>query len=237
MNHRRILDKVILPRALALAVLPLALAACAGPPITTPIDGEPTCKDFEIGAARSPMAGSLRFPVQVTIKHGSTVVFKTTLVGRRNEKDLPSRVLLSDDNETFAVEWAQCENERAPSPLDVTGRDHKGSTKYECGKAEVYQTVELKTVKGDAKSHALSFQAPPNSACWTAPPPPPEAADAGAPDAAPEAADAGAPAEDAGADAGPAAADADAGATDAGSSDAGATDAGAKADSGATKSK
>lgn len=239
MKHRAPVAPIVTPsRAAALAALPLALAACAGPPITSPIEGEPVCADFEAGGAHTKMIGGLRFPVQLSIKNGSTPVFKTTIAGLRTAKDLPSRVLLSDDDETLTLEWAQCENERAPRPLEPAGREPKGIAQYECGKATVYKTEQLTTKKGDPKSHALTFPAPPNAACWqgSAPPPP---ADAGAPDASAESADAGAPADpDAGAaDAGPTGADGgatDAGPTDAGPTDAGPTDAGG-ADSGAAK--
>jgi len=242
-NPRQLQAKLKPSRALALAVLPLALAACAGPSITTPIDGEPVCPDFQVGAAHTKMGGGLRFPVQVTIKKSGTAVFKTTIVGRRTDKDLPSRVLLTDDDQKYTVEWAQCENERAPSPVDVSGRDTKSTAKYECGKSEPYQTTELTTTKGDAKSHALTFPPPPNTVCSTAPATSAATPDAGAADAAPESTDAAA--EDAGAGAAAAATDAgtasdvdagDAGTGDAGTGNAG-SDAGAQNDAGASKSK
>ena len=198
--------------------------------MVTPIEGEPVCPDFEVGAAHTKMTGGLRFPVQVTIKDGNNVVFKTTLLGRRLEKDAATRVLVTDDDATLSVEWAQCENERAPRAVEAGARDAKTVAKYECGKAETYKTDPLVTKRGDAKSHALTFQTPPNAACWQGTPPVVEAPDAGAPDAAPASGDA-----DAGADAG---AEADAGA-DAGASstDAGAGDAGADGGkTGATKS-
>src|SRR6187549_2837406 len=92
-KHRR-LDAWIVSSCAALAALPLAFAACAGPPITSPIDGEPVCPDFETGAAHTKMVGSLRHPVHLTIKSGSTVVFKTTVSGLRTDKDVATRVLL-----------------------------------------------------------------------------------------------------------------------------------------------
>lgn len=196
MNHRDLSIMAKPLRALALAVLPLAAFACAGPPFTTPIDGEPICSDFEVGAARTKMNGGLRFPVQLLVKQGSNVVFKTTILGRRNEKELSARILLADTDEKYSVEWVQCENERAPKPVEVTGRDVKGAARYECGdKSEPYHKEELVTKKGDPKSHALSFRAPPNPACLQGTTAAAEAPDAGAPDAAaapPESADAGA---------------------------------------------
>lgn len=226
-----------------LAALPLALASCAGPPTVTAVEGEPICPDFVVGAAQTKMVGGLRYPVELTIKDGSNVVFKATILGRRTEKDPAARVLVSDDNATLTLEWAQCENERAPSPAEAAGRDKKAVAKYECGKAEPYKTEQLTTKRGDQKSHAITFQAPPNAACWEgAPPAAPEPPDAGAPDAAAESADAGADPDagapvDPDAGAGASAADADGGAADAGASgaapsDAGASDAGAAADPG-----
>lgn len=217
------------PLALAplLVAAPLAIAACAGQPITTPIDGEPICPDFEVGAAHTKMSGGLRFPVELRIRSGKTVVFKTTIFGRRSDKDVVKRILLSDDNDTFQVEWTQCENEHATGPAETLGRDTKGSAKYECGNGNVYKTEDLTTKKGDPKSHALTFAPPPDPACLQgiAPPPAP-AADAGAPDAGGETADAGAD-PDAGAQAAGDAGASDAAAPDAGTTDAGTTDAGA----------
>ncbi len=207
-----------------LVAVALAASACAGQPITTPVDGEPICPDFEVGAAHTKMAGGLRFPVQLTIKSGKTVVFKTTIVGRRTDKDMVKRILLSDDDDKLEVEWTQCENERATSSVEDVGRDVKGSAKYECGTGAPFKTEELVTKKGDPKSHALTFPAPPNPACWQGVAPTPAAtaaADAGAPDAG--------GADDAGAQAaGDAGTDMDAGASDAAApTDAGAADASA----------
>jgi hypothetical protein len=228
-KHRRLAAWIVTSsRAPALAALPLALAACAGPPITSPIDGEPVCADFESGAAHSKMIGGLRHPVQLTIKNGTNAIFKTTLSGLRTDKDLATRVLIADADETLTLEWAQCANERAARPQKATGQEAKGAAKYECGEATVYKTEQLVTKKGDPKSHAITFPAPPDPSCWLGTAPTPEPADAGAPDAATGSADAGeAPAADADAGATDAGAT-DAGATDAASPDAGATDAGAK---------
>lgn len=234
-TRSRIAIAVAAPLAIVTGAL---IAACAGPPTTSAIEGEPVCPDYEIGAARTKMAGGLRYPVLLVIKSGSNTVFKTTITGRRSEKDAAARFLLSDDNETYTVEWSQCENERASKAAESAGRDQKGMAKYECGTAAPYKTEQLVTKKGDPASHTLHFPEPPNSACWqsvTATP----AADAGAPDAAPSADDAGAASPDAGAEitdggAGDASAPDDAGTTDAGG-DAGATDAGS--DAGASKAK
>ena len=99
--------------------------------MVTPVDGEPICPDFQVGAAQTKMAGGLRHPVQLTIKDGSNVVFKTTILGRRSDRDPVARVLVPDDDATLTLEWAQCENERAPSPAEAGGRDQKAVAKYE----------------------------------------------------------------------------------------------------------
>lgn len=203
-----------------------AASACAGPPVPSPIDGEPVCPDFEVGATHTKHQGSLRYPVKLAIRSGSTPVMTKVMLALRTPQDPPTRILLSDSNDEYTVEWSQCENERATRPVVGGARDRKDETAhYECGTATVYSSEKLVTKKGDLGTHALHFVAPPRPECWTsdvpaAPPPSPAAdTDAGAPVEA--AADAGA-ASDAGAAT-------DAGAvTDAGS----AADAGAKADAG-----
>lgn len=233
----------------AAAIASLAASSCAGPPVPSEVTGEPVCADYEVGAVRTKMQGSLRFPVMLTILDGSTVVLKSMILGRRSEKDPVKRILLVDSNEEYEVQWAQCENERAPRPV-TGGADSKEALRYECGKEEVYAKGKLETKKGDLATHALAFLPPPRAECWMSDVPTTADADAGAPaDAsAPEAgaleADAGDVADagggtDGGTDAGEAAAT-DAGSTDAGSADAAAptaTDGGAETDGGAAKKK
>lgn len=219
-RHAKPVDRSLAIAAPIVLGIGAAIAACAGPPMTSAIEDEPVCPDFEIGAAHTKMAGGLRYPVQLVIKSGSNVVFKTTIVGRRTDKDPAARFLLADDNETYSVEWLQCENERASKPAESAGRDQKGIAKYECGNATSYKTEQLATKKGDPSSHTLHFPAPPNAACFQTVAAQPSAsasasaaaeADAGAPDAAAD--DAGATTTDAGADADGGAPSADAGAT------------------------
>ncbi|WP_437603285.1 hypothetical protein WMF28_16890 [Sorangium sp. So ce590] len=233
--------------ARALALLFLSSVACGGPPTPSPIEGEPICPDFEIGAARAPMRGSLRFPIALTVREGKEPITRTTLTGRRSKDDPASRILLGDEDAEYEIEWAQCENERAPRARKQA-RGTKDASEYECGNAAVYKTDKLVTRKGDAASRTVHFAAPPKPACWESELPPagalpspdagaePAAADAGAADAGaaePAAADAGA--ADAGA-AEPAAADAGAGAADAGAASAGATGAAAaRVDAGASR--
>lgn len=179
--------------ARSLSLIALSFAAvisidgCAGPPIPSPIEGEPVCPDFEVGTARAKMVGSLKNPVRLRILDGKTVVMKITLPGLRSPTAPLARSLIADDNQEYTLEWAQCDNERAPrlastNPKEKEGRD---VTQYECGEAKVYKTDTLVTKKHDAASHVIHFAAPPNAACWTSELPPPAvptaSPDAGAP--------------------------------------------------------
>jgi hypothetical protein len=217
-------------RRLALAAsIFLAASGCAGPPIPSDVAGEPVCSDYEVGAVRTQMQGSLRFPVMLSILDGSTVVMKTMILGRRSEKDPVKRILLIDSDEEYEVKWSQCENERAPRPVSG-GADVKEALRYECGNDAVYATGQLVTKKGDISTHALTFVPPPKGECWMSDVPQAALADAGAP------ADASAPDPDAGdmdagGDGGPEGGGAS---SDAGTGDAGTGDAGSdKADAGA----
>src|SRR6185369_5414920 len=98
-----------------LPCLPLvALAAgCAGPPIPAPIEGEPVCADVQIGAAHTKLVGGLRFPVELKIRDGKTLVYRTIVAGLRTPDDRRTHTFIPDDNQEYTVEWAQCANERA----------------------------------------------------------------------------------------------------------------------------
>ncbi|MGK3982975.1 hypothetical protein WME99_08040 [Sorangium sp. So ce136] len=178
------------PGARALALLLLSSAACGGPLTPSPIEGEPVCPDFEIGATHAPMRGSLRFPVTLTVRNGKNPITRTTLTGRRSSDDPASRVLLADEDAEYELEWAQCENQRAPRARTLT-RDTKDTAEYACGSAAVYKTDKLVTRKGDAASRTVHFAAPPKAECWeselpAAEPPPalPAVPDLPQPDAA-----------------------------------------------------
>ncbi|WP_437947875.1 hypothetical protein WME98_45315 [Sorangium sp. So ce296] len=214
------------PGARALALLLLSSAACGGPPTPSPVEGEPICPDFEVGATRAPMRGSLRFPVALTVRDGKDPITRATLTGRRSKDDPVSRILLADEDAEYELEWAQCENERAPRARTLS-RETKHAAEYACGNATVYKTDKLVTRKGDAASRTVHFAAPPKPECWeselpAAPAPSPDAgaepAPADASAAEPAAADGGA--VDAGAASG--------GAVDAGAASGGAVDAGAR---------
>ena len=229
-------------RRLALSAAALiALAACAGPPAPSDVTGEPVCSDYEVGAVRTKMQGSLRFPVMLTVLDGSTTVMRTMILGRRSEKEPVRRILLADSDEEYTVQWSQCENERAPRPV-TGGADVKEALKYECGKDEVYKTDKLVTKKGDMSTHTLAFVPPPKAECWMSDIPAGSAADAGADAGADASPDPSAMAPDAGADmdAGGDAGGGDGGeatSSDAGSGDAGTGAADAGGDGGAKKKK
>jgi hypothetical protein len=165
----------------ALAALALAGAACGGRLIPSPVEGEPVCADFEIGATHGKMRGSLRHPVIATVLEGGKPISRSTLSGVRMAGDPGSRILLPDNGE-IEVRWEQCENERAPRPV-TAAVESKEAAHYECGKAEVYKTEKLVMKKGDPSSRKLTFAPPPNVGCWTSeapekkapptPPPPP----------------------------------------------------------------
>jgi hypothetical protein len=167
------------------------------------------------------MRGSLRFPVALTVRDGKDPITRATLTGRRSKDDPVSRILLADEDAEYELEWAQCENERAPRARTLS-RESKDAAEYACGNATVYKTDKLVTRKGDAASRTVHFAAPPKPECWESELP--AAAPAPSPAAVPEPAPADASAEPASADGG--AADAGAGATSA--------DAGAPRGSGAT---
>jgi hypothetical protein len=182
----------------------LGASGCSGPPVPSPIQGEPVCADFEVGAAHTRMRGGLLYPVMLSVKQGKTVVGKAMLHGLRSDKDKPAHVSLPDGNEDYVVEWAQCENEQAPRPVDgehaKKGAPDRGeAAHYECGHPNVYKTDRLVTRKGDLSSHALTLPPPPKGGCWTseapsataapsAPPPPAAPASAVAPPASASAA-------------------------------------------------
>jgi hypothetical protein len=188
------MDRLPLP----LALLCLALGGCAGPPVPTPVQDEPVCRDFELGPTKTKMQGGLRYPVELKILEGKTLVMRQTIYGLRSEKDVRSRILVPDDNAEYKLQWGQCSNERAPRPVPPPhdGKDAheaRDTAHYECGDPTVYKTDPLVTKKHDLASHAVTYAPPPRPECWTsevppapaAPPSPaPAPAGSGAPDAA-----------------------------------------------------
>ena len=175
---------------LPIAALAVVLAACAGPPIPAPIDDEIVCGDFEMGAARTKMEGSLQYPVRLRIMDGKSTIMKVVLPGLRTPDSPRAKSLIVDDDNAITLEWAQCENERAPRPAPEgpekkPGKDKdrpsRDVTHFECGDAKVYKTEELHTKKHDPASHVIHFATPPNAACWTSEVPTTTSPDAGTP--------------------------------------------------------
>jgi hypothetical protein len=179
-----------LPRALAVAAFAVlaSTAGCAGPPFAAPIEGEPVCADFTVGAGKTPMRGALQFPVELRILDGKAQMQRVVISGKHPDDEKPSHTYLPDDNATYTVEWAQCSNEWAPkspthhAPLPKGAPRPKEDGAYECGEAKPYKTDKIVTKKHDPRSHVLAFVAPPKPGCWVsdvvAPPPPPPPASA-----------------------------------------------------------
>ena len=169
--------------SLALLALAASVGACAGTPIPAPIESEPVCPDIDIGAAHATrMIGGLTYPVRLRILDGKNVMMKMILGGKRLPRDPSSHTLLPDDNAEYVLEWAQCDNIRAPRPATTgTAKTRRPSssdtTAYDCGDAKVFKTDKLVTKKHDAASHAFTFATPPKAECWAgeatpaAPPP------------------------------------------------------------------
>src|SRR6476620_11931 len=103
--------------SLALLALAASVGACAGTPIPAPIEGEPVCPDIDIGTTHATkMIGGLTYPVRLRILDGKNVMMKMILSGKRLPGDASAHTLLPDDNAEYTLEWAQCENVRAPRP-------------------------------------------------------------------------------------------------------------------------
>lgn len=160
-------------------LLAAALAACSSKTILTPIGDEPTCPDYEVGAAKTPMKGGLEHPVQVTVrdKKGNQVA-RVVVFGLR-AGGTPTKIGLPDGDGDYTVEWGVCPNARATEA--VGGENQKKdpyAVPYQCGDAKVYATAPLSTKKNDPSTHALAFAPTPDAKCLVsqlppAPPPPP----------------------------------------------------------------
>ena len=163
----------------------LVALGCTANKVPVPVDGEPLCPDFELGASHTKMKGGLRKPIRVTVLDGNDAVSTRILLGRRTDDDAPAKLSLEDSNETYDVQWAQCENERAPKPVksDTPG-SARDTAAYGCGEAKVYSTSKHTTKKGDPASFTIKFVAPATAECWSDQVPEPgggaPAADAGA---------------------------------------------------------
>jgi hypothetical protein len=143
------------------------------------VEDEPVCEDFEVGASHAKLKGGLRKPVRVRLLEDADdddAISSRILLGKRTPSDPAPMLSVPDDDDVLVVEWAQCENERAPRPVRTDARDQSEVAAYECGTAKVYAKTELKVVEGDAASRVVRFVAPPEPACWTNQAPPEAAA-------------------------------------------------------------
>jgi hypothetical protein len=154
-----------------------ALAAgCTNPSVAGEIKGEPVCPDFELGAARTKMKGSLRKPVQISVIEDDEVRWERVLLGKRTAADADPKFVVEDGNETYTIRWAQCPNVFAPQRVELQLRPEDIASSYGCGEAVSYQEQPLEVRKGDASSRVLTWMPPPEPECWES------AVPAGAPD-------------------------------------------------------
>jgi len=167
-------------------VVAFVAGGCTSTKVPGEIRNEPVCPDFELGAAKVKMKGSLRKPVQVSIVEDDDVLWERVLLGRRSPDDPAFPFVVPDDDATYQVRWAQCPNTFAPKKVELDVRVQDLRLDYTCGEAEVYQTVELAIREGDAASRIIEWVAPPEPACWGAE----EEAEGGDEDAADEGDDA-----------------------------------------------
>jgi hypothetical protein len=134
------------------------------------------------------MKGGLRHPIRLRVLDGDSAV-ATVMLSGIPKAGPPTRFLLPDTNVEYTLEWTQCSDERAPIPLAASAGIHRGeaSTHYECGDAKPYATVKFSTKKGDASTHELPMEPPPDPSCWsggsTAPAPTASASASAAPSA------------------------------------------------------
>ena len=151
-----------------LAALAL-LAGCTSARVTATLEGEPVCVDFELGAAQTKLKGALQYPVKITVLDGKTTVSERIALGKRTAADPASVLVVQDENETYAVKFAQCANAFAPQPLSaVSEKDPKrrdDRTNYECGDAKVYKEISVEVRKGQPKTRVIPWKAPPESRC------------------------------------------------------------------------
>jgi hypothetical protein len=164
---RRVPAPSCLPARLLAAPLTLLAVACSGTTVPYTFEGEPVCPDYAIGTA-APIRGGLKRPLHVSFKSGGDVVARVVLVGLRTADSPATPILLPDTDAEYDVEWAECENERAPAPAVAKAlQNSPENMKYECGEAKPYATVKVTTTKGDAK-RKIAVAPPPSLACWSA---------------------------------------------------------------------
>lgn len=171
-------------RPIHLALLLTLASACTSPSVAGDVQGEPVCPDFELGAARTKMKGSLEKPVKISVVEDDEVRWERVLLGKRTPADADPKFVVEDDDETYTIRWAQCPNAFAPKRVDMQMRAEDITSSYACGEAVTYHEQPLEVRQGDPSSRVVSWVAPPEPECWTSSVPEADGEDdAGAPDA------------------------------------------------------
>ncbi|MSP24354.1 MAG: hypothetical protein EXR75_04165 [Myxococcales bacterium] len=142
--------------------------ACTSARVSAPIEGEPVCADFVLGASQSAFKGALKQPVKITVLDGKSVVSERVVLGKRSASEPSSILVVEDDDESYVVRFAQCDDGFAPQPADAArdARQAEARTHYACGDATMYKEIDLKVISGDVASRAIVWQVPPNAACY-----------------------------------------------------------------------
>lgn len=153
----------LLVRWARIVTLPAILVSCGGPTFPSEVLNEPVCPDYELMG--KPMRGGLVHPIVAHVTRGKDPIAKVTLFGRRSDKHKGPPVLLRDTDETYAIEWSQCENPRAPVAREPEAA-RVDEPKYECGTETAFAKETLVTKKGDAASRSARVPAIPRPECW-----------------------------------------------------------------------
>lgn len=150
------------------APLFIALAACQTPSAPSLIKGEPVCRDVK--QAGETLKGGLKQPVRLRVLLKKEVTATIMIYGLPESSPQPTRFLLPDANETYTLEWGQCKGERALTtydPRDKAAAQKSGSSgTFLCNEVDIYKEAEHTTKKGDASTHEIALETPPNPACW-----------------------------------------------------------------------
>lgn len=158
-------------RAAAAFMAPLLLVlstACQTPSVPSLIKGEPVCKDVK--QAGEMLKGGLKQPVRLRVMLDKEVTATIMIYGLPESSPQPTRFLLPDANQTYTLEWGQCKGERALTTYDprdkaAAQKSGQGGT-FTCTEVDVYAETKHTTKKGDAASHEIALETPPNAACW-----------------------------------------------------------------------
>ena len=137
--------------------------SCKGPSVPSSISDEPVCSEFDL--AGETMRGGLKRPVRLRVLAGEEVIATVMAYGLSGPAAPPTRFLLPDATTEYALEWAQCPNERAATPFDPRDKKAAKDAGYSCEEPAVYSTVKHQTRSGDPATHQIAMPAPPDAAC------------------------------------------------------------------------